>query len=149
VQSISQHQLEQVAGILGDLPDSRQEAAVTALLGDELLARRSVDWLVEAFGMVLLPHIAPLTLPKTFKARNNDGEWEEFPLSVDPIFTQAIKLGIELYHQGQRELFGKIALRSAMVAAVNKALNAGADIRGGVLGPPSMNGLQAEMYRLN
>jgi hypothetical protein len=147
MQSISQRQLEQVAGILADLSEPEQEAAVIALLGDERLARRAIDWLVEAFGLVLLPHIAALTLPNTFKARSNSGEWVEFPFSSDPIFIQAIKLGTELYHQGQHVVFGKIALRSAMVIAVNKALNAGADINGGVLGPPSMIGLKAEMYR--
>lgn len=148
MKSITQDQLEQVAGILGDLPESQQEAAVLALLGDPLLARRAIDWLVEAFGLVLIPHIAAIALPRTFRARSEDGVWVELPLSADPIFGQAIKLGVRLYHHGPRELFGKIALRSAMVAAVNNALNAGADVKGAVLGPPSMHGLQAKMYHL-
>lgn len=146
MQHITDDQLKEVVRILGEIPEARQESAANAFLGSDLLARRAIDWLVEAFGLVRINHIATLNLPQTFKVRGKDGAWQEVPFSADPIFSQALRLGTELYHQGQRELFGKIALRSAMVDVVNKALNAGEDISGATLGPPAMLGLQAESY---
>jgi hypothetical protein len=146
MQQVTIDQLEQVARILGSHAESEHDAAVTALLGNEFLARRAIDWLAEAFGLVLIQHIAAVKLPRTFKAQNRDGEWVEIPFTAEPIFGLALRLGTAIYHSGPREIFSKIALRSALVSVVNKALNSGANLEGAELSSPSMLGLKAETY---
>jgi hypothetical protein len=90
---ITLEQLEQVARIVAFQPEAGHDAAATDLLGDELLARRAIDWLAEAFGLVLIQHIAAIELPRTFKALNCHGEWQEIPFNAEPVFGQALRLG--------------------------------------------------------
>jgi hypothetical protein len=146
---ITLEQLEQVARIVAFQPEAGHDAAATDLLGDELLARRAIDWLAEAFGLVLIQHSAAIELPRTFKALNCHGEWQEIPFNAEPVFGQALRLGTTIYHEGPRELFSKIALRSALLGVVNKALNSGVDLNGTKLSGPAMLGLQAEIYATN
>jgi hypothetical protein len=128
------------------LTPEEYEAAALQAVGEPDLARRVVDWLPEAFGVVLVSHMATVTLPTTFLARDSSGSWVEIPFSKDPIFGEVLKLALSMYHHGPREVFSALALRSSTVDAVNKALNSGASIDGAVLSPPTMPGIAAETY---
>ena len=143
---ISKEQMEQVARLMATLPDVECESAVLELLQDESLARRAIDWLPEAFGLVLVNHIEQLILPTTFKARDQEGCWVEIPFAAEPIFALALELGTFVYHNGPRDLFRSIAEGSSVVAAVNNALNAGAELKGAKLSSLEMFGLRAEAY---
>jgi hypothetical protein len=125
----------------------QHEASVTRLAGDPALARRVLDGLPEAFGIVLAAHLEPtLEPPTTFFARDRAGAWVEFPLSADPVFAQAIRLASVVFHHGPRDVFERLASASAVQAAISAALDAGASLVGGTLQPLRMHGLAAETY---
>lgn len=127
-------------------PD-RIEAEVLALVGDDALARRLIDWIPEAFGAVLIGHMnLGIRLPKTFTARDAHGLWREFPFSAEPIFVKAIEAASVIYHEGPSEVFVALAPTGSMVDAVNRALNAGHDLSGASLAGPAMLGIPAETY---
>jgi hypothetical protein len=146
MQSVTSEQLLEIADLLASLSDVEVEARALQVLGQPMLARRAVDWLPEAFGLVLARHLAEVVLPTTFKARDRSGAWVEIPLSRDPIFGEALKLAIHTYHEGPRELFANLATRSSVVGVVSQALNSGADLDGAQLSPLCMLGLPAEQY---
>jgi hypothetical protein len=79
-------------------------------------------------------------------ARNVAGEWVEFPLSADPVFSESVVLASAYFHGGEREVFGGLALRSSIYSVVNQALDQGVDIKGAALLPIQMHGLSAESY---
>jgi hypothetical protein len=148
MQTVALEIIRKVAELAGsDLSPDDFEATAVQLVGEADVARRVIDWLPEAFGIVLVSHMGSITLPSTFMARDSLGSWIEIPLSNDPIFGQTLKLAQHMYDHGPREIFSALALRSSSVAAVNQALNAGESIDGSVLSPPSMLGLAAETYR--
>lgn len=146
--SVSDEQLEEVAALIGaqSTVDEAMEAAVVALVQDAMLARRMIDWLPEAFGMVLIAHIDKVTLPATFSARNRNGKWQQFAMSVEPIVGRALALATHMYHNGPRERFSHIARRSALVSVVNQALNEGLSLDDSVLSGPALIGIPAEIY---
>lgn len=121
-------------------------AAVVALVGDPVLARRLMDWLPEAFGLILVGHMGEIGLPRTFKARDHSGEWREIPLSNEPVFARAVEFAAHVYHAGPRHLFSGMAAQSAVVDAVSRALNAGDAIDGATLGPIEMRGIPPGTY---
>lgn len=145
---ISDEQLAHAAAILGSegVTDKEIEAGMLALFPDPMAARRAIDWIPEAFAFVLVPHIAEVELPTTFTAKARNGTWMRFETSVEPVFAKAVRLGTHLYHSGNRDAFGRIALRSAMMVAVNRALNAGHGIAGATLSGPALLGVPAEFY---
>lgn len=123
------------------------EAEILSLAGDADLARRLIDWIPEAFGAVLIGHMElGLNLPQTFTAKNVQGHWQEFPLSAEPIFVEAVDAASVYYHEGPRDVFAALAPAGCMVDAVNRALNAGADLAGASLAGPVMLGIPAETY---
>jgi hypothetical protein len=127
-------------------PD-RVESEVRALVGDDALARRLIDWIPEAFGAVLIGHMKlGINLPKTFTAKDAHGLWQEFPFSAEPIFVKAVQAAAVIHHEGPREVFVALAPSGCMVGAVNRALNAGADLSGASLAGPAMLGIPAETY---
>lgn len=143
-------QFEQVAAILGvavsnALDDQRQESRIVALLGDDLLARRAIHWIPEAFAIALLGHMK-VQLPKEFTVRNRAGEWVKLPMNTDPIFVQALRYALEQFHEGDRRHFGQVAMRSSLLSAVNKGLHAGhaaAEMR---ISSLAVMGIPAEVY---
>ena len=145
---VAQALIERSAAIIGadGISDDAIECEVLALSQDPMLARRLIDWIPEAFGLVFVPHLAKVTFPTTFRARSNRGNWMEFEFKVEPIFPIAARLGMEMYHAGQNPSFGNVVLRSSMIDAVNKALNAGETLDGAVLSGPAMIGIPAETY---
>lgn len=145
---ISDAQLENAAVLIGaeTFDDEVVESGVVAIVQDPLLARRLIDWLPEIFGMVLISHMGKVTLPTTFSAKNKRGEWVDFDFSVEPIFQPAIRLATHMFHHGPRGTFRNIASRSASVATVNRALNAGHSLNAGKLAGPAFMGIPAETY---
>lgn len=123
------------------------ESEVLAIAHDPMLARRLIDWIVEAFGMVLAAHVTPgMIMPTTFSARSSNGKWLSLKLTAEPIFFETVKIAQAIYHNGPRELFGSIAVRSSMIQAINNALNSGANLKGAVFSGPALLGIPAEVY---
>jgi hypothetical protein len=140
--------VKQAISILGEegILDDDLEGRVLALCGEQMLARRLIDLLPEAFALVFVRHLAKVNLPRTFSARNRRGKWVEFELSVEPIFPVAVQLGAEIYHAGPREIFRNIVMRSSIVGAVNKALADGSSLEGATISGPALIGIPAETY---
>ena len=134
-----------VLGVEG-VAESKVEATIASFAKDKMVARRLIDWIPEAFGIVLVSHIGKINLPATFSARSRDGQWKQFKFEVEPIFGEALRLAADMYHSGDRSTFGNIAKRSSMVDVANKVLNAGDSIDGGTLSGPALIGIPAEVY---
>ena len=130
----------------GDRRDLEIEIAIGRFASDKMTVRRLIDWIPEAFGYVLLPHVGDVTLPATFSAKARDGTWKEFSFDREPIFGETVKLASAMYRDGPRTVFSNVAKRSYMVDAVNKALNAGDSLAGATMGGPKMLGIPAEFY---
>ena len=128
------------------ITDAEIESSVLALAQNSMLARRLIDWPPEAFGLVLIPHIAKVNLPTTFSARSKSGNWVELSFQLEPIFQAATRLGMDMYHSEQRSTFGNVALRSSTLDAVNMALNQGRPLEGATLSGPALIGIPAELY---
>lgn len=126
------------------------EARMLALAdGDEMLARRLIDCLREAFGLVVVSHVRgadQMTMPDSFKAQDAQGEWREFPMSAEPIMAMGARIASHVYHEGPRALLRNIADCSAMLNTVNNALNAGGTLEGSTLNGPEFLGIPADLY---
>ncbi|OEZ48006.1 hypothetical protein JAB1_44260 [Janthinobacterium sp. MP5059B] len=84
MEALSSDLIYQAVKILGAQPDAEDEveAQVRLLVQDDLTVRRLADVVPEAFGLVLVSHLPGadnMTLPDTFCAQDEDGEWVEFP----------------------------------------------------------------------
>jgi hypothetical protein len=145
---VSDELIERAIAIIGrdGISDEELEAQVLDLAQDSMLARRLIDWPPEAFGLVLIPHLAAVNLPTTFSAQTRSGKWMEFEFHVEPIFAAAVRIGVEMYHSGPRATFKNVVLRSSIVNAVNKALNENVSIEGAALSGPALIGIPAETY---
>ena len=132
----------------GERRDAEILVSVARLVPDKLTAHRLIDWIPEAFGMVLLPHVGEVVLPTTFSARAKDGTWKQFSFDREPIFGLTLPIATEMYHDGRRAIFSKIAQRSSLVVIANKALNAGKSLDGAQVGGPAMLGIPAEFYEM-
>ena len=132
----------------GERRDTEIEIAVRRFAPDPVTLRRLIDWIPEAFGMVLLPHVGEVVLPTTFSARAKDGTWKQFSFDREPIFGLTLPIATEMYHDGRRAIFSKIAQRSSLVVIANKALNAGKSLDGAQVGGPAMLGIPAEFYEM-
>ena len=132
----------------GERRDAEILVSVARLVPDKLTAHRLIDWIPEAFGYVLLPHVADLVPPATFTARAKDGSWKTFSFEREPIFAEAVKIAADMYRDNPRGVFSHIAKRSTMVEAVNKALNAGRSLAGAQIAGPEMLGIPAEFYEM-
>jgi hypothetical protein len=133
---------------IGGTAEAKVEADVATFATDKMVARRLIDWIPEAFGIVLASHIGKIHLPATFSARSSDGQWKQFEFKAEPIFVEALRIATDMYHSGDRSAFGNIAKRSSMVDVVNKALNAGDSIDGAMLSGPALIGVPAEVYEV-
>lgn len=146
--SFSDVQLEEVADIIGseDFDDEAIESRVAALVQDPMLARRLIDWVPEAFGIVLISHMTKVTLPLTFSVKNKRGKWIELDLKLEPIFESATRLAMHKFHEGPRSTFSNVVRRSALLDAANRALNDGETLEGATLSGPALIGIPAEVY---
>ena len=130
----------------GDRRATETEIAVRRFANDPVTVRRLVDWIPEAFGYVLLPHVADMTLPTTFTAKAEDGRWKTFAFDREPVFGLAVTLAADMYRDGPRTVFSAVAKRSVMVAAANQALSDGVKLSGVKFAGPAMAGIPAEFY---
>jgi hypothetical protein len=148
VRPVTAEQLNEAVAIIGrdGISDEEIEVKVASLVKDPMVARRLIDWLPEAFGMVLVSHMGKVTLPKTFRAKTDQGKWIEIELTVEPIFHDAIRLAMDMYHSGPRNTFSNVATRSAVVDGVNRALNGGESLDGASFSGPALLGIPAEFY---
>jgi hypothetical protein len=146
--AVSPDLIQRTAAILGTdgITDEEIESKVFALAQDSMLARRLIDWIPEAFGIIFIPHMAKVNLPTTFSAKSKKGKWIEFNFSVEPIFEGAVRLGMEMYHSGPRNTFSSIVSRSSIIDAINRALNQGEPLDGATLSGPAFAGIPAEVY---
>lgn len=128
------------------IDDDDVETRVAALVQDPMLARRLIDWLPEAFGIVLISHMGTVTSPDTFSAKNKSGEWVQFDLKAEPIFELATRLAMRIFHEGPRSTFSNIVGRSALLAAASRGLDDGESLDGASLGGLAMLGIPAEVY---
>jgi len=147
--SVSPELIDQSILIMGrsGIVQEEIESEVLMIAGDKMVARRLIDCIQEAFGLVLVSHISSeLVLPTTFSAKTENGDWLWFKWSVEPVFIAAFAAGLRIYHNGPRDVFQNIAVRSAMLNTVNNLLNSGGKIEGAVLSGPVMLGIPAEIY---
>ena len=146
--TITTEQVHRTVAILGegDRRDTEIEIAVARFAPDRMTVHRLIDWIPEAFGIVLLPHVADVILPTTFSAQASDGTWKEFAFEREPIFAEAVRIAMEMYDGGPRSAFSHIAKRSAVIDSVNTALNAGKSLAGAKVSGPALLGIPAELY---
>jgi hypothetical protein len=130
----------------GERRDTEIEIAVRRFAPDPLTLRRLIDWIPEAFGYVLMPHVGEITLPTTFTAKAADGTWKEFALDREPIFGTTLKIAGEMYRDNPRGVFSAVAKRSTMLGAVNDLLNAGRSVKGVKFAGPAFTNIPAEFY---
>jgi hypothetical protein len=146
---ISHETVHAAIAIIGtsEVDDEQIERDVRALVSDDMTARRLIDWIPEAFGIVLVSHISnKIILPKTFSAKTAAGKWIQLPLQTEPIFVTALQIAQTMFHEGPKEVFQNVSLRSAMTNTVNDALNSGASLDGGCMSGPALIGIPADVY---
>jgi len=144
---ISEELIRKAIAILGESSDdTKTDNQLDKIVTGSIDVERLATWPPEAFAMVLISHSWDITLPKTFSAKSKNGSWKEFEFNREPIFVESLKVAQTMYHNGPRENFGNIAKRSAMLDAINSALNAGDSIEGASLAGPALLGVPAEIY---
>ena len=146
---VSTETLAKAVEILGEdsISSEELESRIGALVGDAATGRRLIDWIPEAFGVVLVSHLGRVTLPTEFHAKDANGEWVTFPLSVEPVFEGAVKIAQGVFHSGPRSIFQNVSSRSAILNAANRCLEAGRKLDGAKLEGPALIGIPAETYR--
>ena len=130
----------------GGISDDVIESGIESFAENKLVARRLIDCIPEAFGIVLASHVGKINVPSMFSARLSNGNWKSFEFRVEPIFDLSLRIATDMYHTGDRSTFGNVAERSSIIGALNKALNAGASIEGATLSGPALMGVPAETY---
>lgn len=92
--TLTRDQLKKIAHLIADssLSDEERAALAHSVAGSEDLANRALAWLPEALGLLAISNIDGLILPTTFSAKSRDGSWHEFPLLLEPIYSQALEL---------------------------------------------------------
>jgi hypothetical protein len=146
---ISEETIRAAIAIIGTSgnEDAQIERDVRALVADEMTSRRLIDLIPEAFGIVLVSHIShKIVLPTTFSAKSSSGQWIHFPFSAEPIFADALRIAQSIFHDGPRDVFQNISLRSSMTNTVNNTLNSGASLDGACLSGPALIGIPADIY---
>ena len=140
--------IHKAVAILGSegISDGDVESGIASFADNKLVARRLIDCIPEAFGIVLASHVGRINLPSTFSARLKSGNWKSFEFAVEPVFDLSLRIAADMYHAGDRATFGNVAKRSSIIVALNNALNSGASIEGATLSGPALIGVPAETY---
>ncbi len=140
--------VERAVQILGTegISEDDIEAQIAVLVSDPMEARRLIDWIPEAFGIVLVAHLGDLVLPKQFSALNAKGKEQLFPFTSEPIFLLALQMAQVAYHNGPSKSFQNVAFRSSTVRSVDNLLSAGGSLDGAVCSGPALIGIPAEVY---
>jgi hypothetical protein len=140
--------IERAIQILGreGISEDQIESEVAALVAEPIEARRLIDWIPEAFALVLVAHHGKPVLPKSFSARNAQGRWQTFPFACEPLFVAATQIAESACREGLSQDFQNVALRSSTARSAMNALDAGASIDGAVFSGPALIGIPAEVY---
>lgn len=140
--------IEQAISLIGveNATDEDVEQSVLELAGETLTARRLIDCIPEAFGIVLVSHIENVNAPTTFVAFTSSGKPKHFDFAAEPILCEALIVAQTLFHSGRRDVFERIATRSAILGAVNKAFDKGLSLKGATLEAPVFMGIPADTY---
>lgn len=117
--------------------------------GNNLTARKIYYFLPITFGWALLRRMGIENFPNTFKALNMNNTEVEFNVSEQEIFMGSLTLAFNIFEHGYTEIITQEVVtelinRSAEVDAVNRALNAGADIKGATLQETLIHSIKAE-----
>ena len=128
------------------LGDDDIQQRILDLAGEPVLAQRLIAWLPEAFGLVLISGMDGVDPPTAFTARDQRGRWREFAFDAEPLLPMALVLASEMFGAGPRYSFGRIAQRSAMVAAVSQVLQQDGSLFGARISGPALAGVPAEVY---
>jgi hypothetical protein len=133
--------------ILGtdNISEDEIEKQVGELTTDPMEARRLIDWIPEAFGMVLVAQHGVRTF-RTFSAKNAQGKWKSIPVAQEPIFAAAVIHAQSMFHGEPHTAFENIANRSAEVSSASEMLSAGKSLAGAVSSGPELLGIPAEIY---
>ncbi|MCA9116669.1 MAG: hypothetical protein KDA79_16425 [Planctomycetaceae bacterium] len=116
------------------------------LVEDPISVGRLFVWPPEAFGYVLISHSWEIGLPETFSACSANGKWHEFELKCEPVFVESVQIATQIYHNGPREVYSKMAQRSALLNSMNNTMEADSPVEGGQLNGPALAGIPAEIY---
>lgn len=133
----------------GERSEDAIENEILALAGHPLTARRLIDAIPEAFGLVLVAHIpacAGMALPSSFSVRSADGEWHSIACEREPVFALAAVAATRMYHDGPRDRFRAIASRASIVNVVSQALDQVDSLDGASMAGPAFDGIPAELY---
>lgn len=125
------------------------ESEVLSMVPDAMTARRLIDWIPEVVALVIVGHISDVKLPNTFSATTAEGRCVELRFDSEPIVAFAFAVASDAIHSERKQHALRVASHSAMMDAVNHALNAGhtlEDLRGSSLSGPAMIGIPAEIY---
>ena len=146
--SLGRDRLFEIAQLLGESQATEDviRSNISYLVGNQSLAKRIECWMPEVFGLVVISHIEDITLPRTFQVRTVDGQWRELPMADEPLLAELLDFAQEIFHSGPRSLFQSLADRSSSVSALNKALDAGANVVGATLSGPAFASLTVAMY---
>ncbi|NUO77061.1 MAG: hypothetical protein HOQ32_13715 [Lysobacter sp.] len=128
------------------LSDDDIQQRIAVLVDEPVLAQRLIAWLPEAFGLVLISGMDGVDPPAAFTARDRRGRWREFAFDAEPLLPMALVLANEMFIAGPRYSFGRIAQRSAMVAAVSQVLQQDGNLLGARISGPAIAGVPAEVY---
>lgn len=144
----SEEHVQKAIAVLGrdGISEDEIEVEIAALAQEQMLARRLRDWLPEVFGIVLISHTVDIHLPDTFGAQDKHGNWFQLEFKLEPIIQMAGKVATEMYHDGPRNTFSNIALRSALLGVVGRVLKESGSLNGGYLSGPALIGIPAEIY---
>jgi hypothetical protein len=97
-------------------------------------SRIITDTLPEAFALPAMEELG-VVVSDVASAKDSEGQWAKVSLTECSIFQAASNLAREHRAVGtlRQETYKAIAERSALVGAVNKALNEGSDVTGGTM----------------
>jgi len=152
METVSNEVIERAIEILGEagIPVEETEARLAKLVSDPMTVRRLADFIPEAFGLILIAHLGDgkmnIAMPSGFQAADTKRKWHSFPFSSEPIFIHATRVATTMYHNGLRDVFKTVSLKSSTVSSVNNALNQGAKLENATLSGPALIGIPAEIY---
>ena len=146
--SVSTVSIEHCVAIIGDsaISDDEMEQKILSIVNDKLTSQRLICWIPEAFGYVFISHFDGAQMPTSFSAKYLNGNWGQFDFKNEPIFTMTIPIAQHMSHNGPRNVFQKISMRSSLVNAVNNALNGGSAIKDCTLSGPALIDIPADIY---
>jgi hypothetical protein len=126
---------------LKDSDDSTLSKAIEESGLEKETAERIAAFFPSAFAHVAFSHKFNIHFSESYTV---DGTKKLFYYKEEPIFKIGIELAIEIYHEKPElsAIFNSIVTRSCECDAINKALNAGADISGSKFLPNNYFGYQ-------